>query len=172
VIVQFRPLEPEDGDQVLAWRNSPDVAAYMYADQVITASEHALWLEAALTKDDRRYWVIEADGMGVGVANLAHIDRTVRRCELGHYIADPQMRGKGVGACVEYILLQQVFEVLKLNKLWCEAARKLWLCSRGPLSRPRVQRRPISGCGGPWHADEGLDHRPTRLRGAPCGPGV
>jgi UDP-4-amino-4,6-dideoxy-N-acetyl-beta-L-altrosamine N-acetyltransferase len=120
VIVQFRPLEPEDGDQVLAWRNSPDVAAYMYADHVITAAEHALWLEAALTKDDRRYWIIEADGIGVGVANLAHIDRTVRRCELGHYIADPQMRGKGVGACVEYILLQQVFQVLKLNKLWCE----------------------------------------------------
>lgn len=118
--VQFRPLGREDAAQVLAWRNSPDVAAYMYTDHAISQAEHDLWLEAALTKDDRCYWIIEADGAGVGLANLARIDPVVRRCELGHYLADPTVRGKGVGAGVEYIILQHVFETLKLNKLWCE----------------------------------------------------
>jgi UDP-4-amino-4,6-dideoxy-N-acetyl-beta-L-altrosamine N-acetyltransferase len=92
----------------------------MYTDHVISKAEHALWLDAALTKDDRCYWIIEANGAAAGLANLARIDHVARRCELGHYLADPRMRGRGVGACVEYIILQHVFETLKLNKLWCE----------------------------------------------------
>ena len=113
-------MREADGAQVLAWRSSPAVAAHMYTDHAIGDGEHARWLAAALTAEDRAYWIIEADDAPVGLANLARIDLVSRRCELGHYIADPAMRGRGVGAAAEYILLQQVFEGLNLNKLWCE----------------------------------------------------
>ena len=120
MIVVFRPMRAEDGARVLAWRNAPEVAAYMYTDHAISAEEHGRWLAGALAAPDRAYWIIEADGAPVGLANLVGIDPVARRCELGHYIAEPAMRGQGVGACVEYILLQHVFGTLKLNKLWCE----------------------------------------------------
>ena len=119
-MVTFRPLRTEDGAQVLAWRNSPEVAAYMFTEHQIAPDDHARWLKAVLAARDRRYWVIEAEGAPVGIANIADIDPVARRCALGHYVADPAMRGKGVGAGAEYILLQHVFETLKLNKLWCE----------------------------------------------------
>ena len=56
----------------------------------------------------------------MGLANLADIDRHNGRCSLGHYLADPAARGQGIGAFVEYWLIEQVFGALGLNKFWCE----------------------------------------------------
>ena len=41
--VELRRLEDEDRTRILAWRNSPDVRAYMYTDHVIAPEEHAAW---------------------------------------------------------------------------------------------------------------------------------
>ena len=43
--VDLRPVDASDEDRILAWRNSPDVRAYMYTDQVadLAADEHARW---------------------------------------------------------------------------------------------------------------------------------
>jgi UDP-4-amino-4,6-dideoxy-N-acetyl-beta-L-altrosamine N-acetyltransferase len=118
--VALRPLVAPDGARVLAWRNSPEVAAYMYSDHAITAEEHALWLARALQGGDRRFWIVTLDGAPVGLANLAAIDPAARKCAWAYYLADPSTRGRGVGAQVEYMVLQHVFGALKLNKLWCE----------------------------------------------------
>jgi UDP-4-amino-4,6-dideoxy-N-acetyl-beta-L-altrosamine N-acetyltransferase len=116
----LRPLAAADSAQVLAWRNSPQVAAFMYTDQEISPEAHAAWLAAALGADDRRYWIVELDGRGVGLANLVRIDPVNRRCDWAYYLADPATRGRGVGAGVEYSVIEHVFGTLGLNKLWCE----------------------------------------------------
>ncbi|MCE3290110.1 MAG: flmH [Caulobacter sp.] len=118
--VTLRPLTAEDGETVLAWRNSEAVAPYMYSEHVITPQEHAGWLARALEADDRRFWIIELDGAGVGLASLVRIDRDNSKCEWAYYLADPATRGRGVGAVVEYLVLSFVFERLGLNRLWCE----------------------------------------------------
>ena len=118
--VTLRPLEDTDSDRVLAWRNAPEVAAYMYTDHAISADEHARWF-AGLKGDPRRaYWIIEMDGRPVGLANLADIDARQGRCAWAYYLAYPDTRGKGVGSYVEYWMLQEVFERRALRKLWCE----------------------------------------------------
>jgi UDP-4-amino-4,6-dideoxy-N-acetyl-beta-L-altrosamine N-acetyltransferase len=119
-IVALRPLTQDDRDRVLAWRNSPDVAAYMYTDQVIEAEAHARWLTAAMADPRRRYWIIEMDGASVGLANLYDIDRANRRCAWAYYLADPGVRGKSIGAVVEVMVLDTVFGECGLTKLWCE----------------------------------------------------
>jgi UDP-4-amino-4,6-dideoxy-N-acetyl-beta-L-altrosamine N-acetyltransferase len=118
--VFLRPLQRRDGDRVLAWRNSPEVAAYMYSDHKITADEHALWLRRALSMQDRRFWIIALDDAPVGLVNLANIDEAAKKCDWAYYLGDPSTRGRGVGAQVEYIVLQHVFGEMGLNKLWCE----------------------------------------------------
>ncbi|HYE47802.1 MAG TPA: UDP-4-amino-4,6-dideoxy-N-acetyl-beta-L-altrosamine N-acetyltransferase [Caulobacter sp.] len=118
--VTLRPLAAADGETVLAWRNSEAVAPYMYADHAIGPEEHAGWLARALAGGDRRFWIIELDGAGVGLANLARIDTANSKAEWAFYLADPATRGRGVGACVEYLVLGFVFERLGLNRLWCE----------------------------------------------------
>lgn len=118
--VRLRRLEAGDSAQALAWRNSPEVAAYMYGDHAITQAEHDRWFAGALTAADRRYWIIERDGAPVGVAHLVRIDPHNRRCEWGSYLAAPSTRDQGLGSCVEWLVVRHVFERIGLNKLWCE----------------------------------------------------
>lgn len=118
--VALRPLQQEDGAQVLAWRNAPHVAAHMYSDHRVSEAEHAAWLPTALSGGDRRYWIILLDERPVGLANLVRIDRRNRRCDWAFYLGETETRGRGVGAAVEYLVLNEVFGPMGLNKLACE----------------------------------------------------
>jgi UDP-4-amino-4,6-dideoxy-N-acetyl-beta-L-altrosamine N-acetyltransferase len=128
--VDLRPLGAEDRDRVLGWRNSPDVRAYMYTDHLISPEEHARWFAGIPGDAARQYWIIEMDGAPVGLANLYDIDRRNQRCAWAYYLADPSVRGLGLGSYVEYWMLEYVFEGLKLAKLWCEV-----LASNEPVWR-------------------------------------
>lgn len=118
--LRLRLLAPEDSARVLAWRNSPQVSAYMYSDHLISQDEHDRWFAGALVAQDRRYWIIETDGAPVGLANLARIEPAARRCEWAYYLGEASTRGQGLGSRIEYVVLRYVFETRKLNKLWCE----------------------------------------------------
>jgi UDP-4-amino-4,6-dideoxy-N-acetyl-beta-L-altrosamine N-acetyltransferase len=118
--VLLRQLGPGDRDRLLAWRNLPEVARWMYSDHAITPEEHARWFAGALADIRRRYWVIEADGRPVGLANLYDLAADQGRVAWAYYLADPSTRGQGLGAFVEYWVIEHVFGELGLNKLWCE----------------------------------------------------
>jgi len=118
--VVLRPLEAHDRDRLLAWRNMPEVGRWMYTDHTITPDEHARWFEGAVIDPRRRYWVIEADGRPVGLANLYDLAPEHARTAWAYYLADRSTRGQGIGAFVEYWVIEHVFGELKLNKLWCE----------------------------------------------------
>jgi UDP-4-amino-4,6-dideoxy-N-acetyl-beta-L-altrosamine N-acetyltransferase len=116
--VSFRAVGDSDRDRLLAWRNSPEVAAYMYSDHVITAEEHGRWFDGLGGDASRAYWIIEMDDAPVGLVNLYDIAPT--ECAWAYYLADPTTRGHGVGAYVELRMLDHVFGDLGLGKLWCE----------------------------------------------------
>lgn len=118
--VQLRPLEESDRDRLFAWRNSPEVAAFMYTDHQITPEEHARWF-AGIQSDARRdYRIIVVDGVPCGPANFYDIDRTQGRASWAYYLADPSVRGQGVGGYVEFLMIERAFGELALRKLWCE----------------------------------------------------
>jgi len=118
--VVLRPLQADDRDRLLAWRNMPEIGRWMYTDHTIAPEEHARWFEGAIADPRRRYWVIEADGRPVGLANLYDLAPEHARTAWAYYLADPSTRGQGIGAFVEYWVIEHVFGELKLNKLWCE----------------------------------------------------
>jgi UDP-4-amino-4,6-dideoxy-N-acetyl-beta-L-altrosamine N-acetyltransferase len=120
VRVALRPLRAEDRDRLRTWRNLPEIARWMYSDHEISAAEHARWFAGALADQGRRYWIIEMDDAPVGLANLYDIDPILSRASWAYYLADPAARGQGVGAFVEYWVIEQVFGELGLSKLWCE----------------------------------------------------
>lgn len=118
--IRLRDVREDDRERLLAWRNSPDVAAFMYSDHKISQHEHDHWFDVVRHDARRRYWIIEVDGEPVGLANLADIDMTHRRCAWAYYLASPKVRGLGVGSFVEFQVIEHVFTDLGLNKLWCE----------------------------------------------------
>lgn len=148
--VTLRALGPDDRGRLLAWRNSPEVAAHMYSDHQISPREHARWFEAIGADPRRAYWIIELDGAPVGLVNLYDIDKGHGRCAWAYYLADPSVRGRGVGAFVEYRMLQYVFEHLGLNKLWCEVLAEneaVWRLhlSFGFVEEARLRRHVLKG---------------------------
>jgi pseudaminic acid biosynthesis N-acetyl transferase len=118
--VTFRPLSLADIIRVREWRNLPEVARYMYTDHEISEAEHASWFGKALDAPDRRYWIIELDSIPVGLANVYDINTSHRRAYWAFYLADPTVRGRGVGSATERFVLRYAFEELALNKLCCE----------------------------------------------------
>ena len=118
--VELRPLRPDDKDRLLAWRNSPEVAAYMFTDHQISTAEHERWF-AGIEGDERRaYWIIEVDGEPAGLANLYDVDREGGRCAWAWYLADLSKRGRGIGAYVGYLVIERAFGEFGLTKLCCE----------------------------------------------------
>jgi len=118
--VTLRPIELEDMTRILAWRNLPEVSAYMYTDHRITDAEHARWFAGAMSDETKRYWIIELDGEPVGLANLYDIQVLQKRAYWAFYLADDRVRGKGVGSFTERFVMRHVFEDLGLEKLCCE----------------------------------------------------
>ncbi len=118
--VSLRPLQLDDITRVLEWRNLPEVATYMYTDHRISDAEHARWFASAMTDETKRYWIIELDGVPVGVANLYDISALHKRASLALYLADQRVRGLGVGAAADSFLIRHAFEDLGLDKLCVE----------------------------------------------------
>ena len=118
--VVLRDVIEDDRSRLRAWRNSTEVAAFMYSDHEISEYEHNRWFDSLSDDARRRYWIIEVDGQPVGLANLADIDRRNRRCAWAYYLASPSVRGLGVGSFVEFWVIEHVFQALDLDKLWCE----------------------------------------------------
>jgi UDP-4-amino-4,6-dideoxy-N-acetyl-beta-L-altrosamine N-acetyltransferase len=116
--VTFRAVAEADRDRLLAWRNAPQVAAYMYSDHEITPQEHARWFGGLAADATRTYWIIEMDETPVGLVNLYDIDATA--CAWAYYLADPATRGRGVGSFVEYRMIEHVFAERGLERLGCE----------------------------------------------------
>jgi UDP-4-amino-4,6-dideoxy-N-acetyl-beta-L-altrosamine N-acetyltransferase len=119
-VIELRPIVDSDSAQIRAWRNDPAISAYMYTEHDISEEEHDAWLRRLQTLDDRLGWIIELDGKPVGAAYVTEIDRVHRNAMWAFYLADPSVRGRGVGSVVEAFVLETAFETLKLHKLSCE----------------------------------------------------
>lgn len=119
-MTELRDIRRDDRALILGWRNKPDVARYMYTDHLISEAEHDRWFEGIFGDSGRRYWIIRCDERDVGLVNLYDIDLVNRKCSWAFYLGEEGLRGRGVGAFVEYSVLSWVFDRLNFRKLWCE----------------------------------------------------
>ena len=117
-MVRPRPLAAADRDMVRAWRNRPHVAAMMYTDHEISAEEHNRWFGGALSDASKAYFIIEIDGAPEGLAGFTQLDAV--SASWAFYLAEPETRGRGIGAQTEYLMLRHAFETLGLMELRCE----------------------------------------------------
>ncbi|UDF03307.1 UDP-4-amino-4,6-dideoxy-N-acetyl-beta-L-altrosamine N-acetyltransferase [Asticcacaulis sp. AND118] len=116
----LRPLTAEDRDRLFDWRNRDEVRRFMYTDMVIPRERHDAWFDGLSDNETRRYFIIEWDDEPVGLANFVDIDRVSQKAAWAFYLAEPAARGKGLGAWVEFRMIEHAFDELKLEKLWCE----------------------------------------------------
>lgn len=177
----LRTVEENDRDRLLAWRNSPQVAAFMYSDHIITRAEHDRWFDGLPGNARRRDWIVTLDDAPVGLSSLVDIDTEQGRGTIARYLAKESARGLGLGSFAEFRIANHAFDQLGLRKLWSEvlATNEAALAShqssgfqREALLRAHIvkQGRPVDVIGLGLLAEEWRDHRP-RARARLLGKG-
>jgi UDP-2,4-diacetamido-2,4,6-trideoxy-beta-L-altropyranose hydrolase/UDP-4-amino-4,6-dideoxy-N-acetyl-beta-L-altrosamine N-acetyltransferase len=112
---RLRPMQAQDLERVLAWRNHPEVRRHMYTQRLINPEEHRGWFERASQAPQRHLLIYEQDGEPLGFVNLNVVDTAAGRAEWGFYLAPdaPRGSGRGLGQCT----LTYAFTTLRLHKL-------------------------------------------------------
>lgn len=118
--VNLVPLDKADIELVRNWRNSEEVAKYMYTETQITKEQQKQWYEKIKDDASCRYWVIEYQDKKIGLASVTGINNTLQSCYWAFYLGDTSIRGAGIGSKVEYNVIEYAFNKLNLNKLRCE----------------------------------------------------
>lgn len=118
--IALKDLTIDEIELVRTWRNSKEVAPYMYNENYITQEQQIKWFEKISSETNSKYWIIEFEGRKLGVASITGIDQILSSCYWAFYLGDLSVRGAGIGAKIEYNVIEYVFTELKLNKLRCE----------------------------------------------------
>ncbi|MGU7811283.1 UDP-4-amino-4,6-dideoxy-N-acetyl-beta-L-altrosamine N-acetyltransferase [Burkholderia sp. AW49-1] len=121
-VVKLRPLvdcSPAQQAQVREIRNQDGVRAAMYTDHLITIAEHERWL-VKLAHDATQivFAVLNDDDHPIGVISLNALDRKHQKSDWAFYLSETE-RG-GLGAALEFQLIEFAFNALQLRKLNCE----------------------------------------------------
>ena len=118
--VTLTKIEEKDIETVRLWRNLPEVAKYLYSDADITQDQQLQWYQKIKTDISCCYWIINYKNQPVGLASIYNISEFFSSCYWAFYLGNTSIRGVGIGAFVEYKIIEYVFNELKLNKLRCE----------------------------------------------------
>lgn len=113
-----RPMGERDLEQVLAWRNHPEVRRYMYTQHEISLAEHTRWFNKASQDQSRHLLVFEVSGCPRGFASIHQID-VGGAADWGFYVA-PEAP-KGTGSALGRAVMQYAFETTGLHKLCGQA---------------------------------------------------
>ena len=130
--IALRLPEPDDHPLLASWCNDPTLTPYFYADEPVSLESHLKWYEGVKNDPTQRFFVIEAlvdptDGdrpglrRPIGCVGLLHIEPIHRRAEYGRLkIGDVRYRSGGFGREAENAIMRYGFDVLNLNRIWCE----------------------------------------------------
>jgi len=114
---RIRAMIESDLEQVLSWRNHPDIRKHMFTRQEISQSEHQAWF-TGLQRDPLRCALLyEEDGLPLGVITLRRL-QGMSVAEWGFY-RDPAAP-KGTGFPMGVLALDHAFKFLGLHKVYGE----------------------------------------------------
>ncbi len=116
----LRPIEENDLDIVLKWRNTERIRINMYHDHLITKEEHGRWFQKLMSADDSQFLIFERGATPVGVVSFSQIDRKNGNGKWGFYIGEENMP-KGTGFSMGVLGVNYAFEKMNLRKLSGEA---------------------------------------------------
>ena len=99
-----RPVEERDLEAIRNWRMDPDITRYMNTDPKLTPEGQKKWF--AKIREDRnvRYWIIEVDGIPVGVINLTGLTRPDGVLGWAYYVGEKKQRSMKLALSLEMSL--------------------------------------------------------------------
>lgn len=91
---RLRPMDESDLEQVLKWRNHPEVRSYMYSTHEIRMDEHCAWYASASQNPAVALLIYEQGGKAQGFVNITRT-RCAEVADWGFYLAPDAPKGSG-----------------------------------------------------------------------------
>lgn len=113
---ELRPIETQNLELVLNWRNSVHIRTCMFDSRIISWNEHVTWFDKLKYRMDQKVLLYFYHGTPYGVVNLTKIDKSSKQCEWGFYIGDLEAP-KGSGTAMGILGLDYVFDQMNLAKV-------------------------------------------------------
>jgi RimJ/RimL family protein N-acetyltransferase len=117
---RLRAYRKDDIDAAQAFINDPEVKRFL-APEVpfpLTRQDEEKFLdELSAFKDTYAFAIETLDGRYIGSCGINHTDWKNRFCELGIFIGDKSLWGKGYGTDAFGVLVRFAFEQMNLNKV-------------------------------------------------------
>lgn len=98
--VRLRPIQMSDTDNIVRWRNNPNVVKNFIFREPFTAEIHTKWMENKVKTGQVVQYIIEdlESGKDVGSVYFRDIDQTHNSAEYGIFLGEDSARGKGIGS--------------------------------------------------------------------------
>jgi UDP-4-amino-4,6-dideoxy-N-acetyl-beta-L-altrosamine N-acetyltransferase len=116
-LCNFTTLDEPQKKMILTWRNHDNVKEYMYHTNDISEAEHFGFIKALETREDRRYFLVQNEGIDIGVIDFNDISQS--SAIMGLY-ANPLLHQKGIGSLLMEAIVTYAFETLKVHILKAE----------------------------------------------------
>ena len=96
-MIDLRPLGPGNCKAVHKWCNWPNVARFMVTEREIGQAEHTHWFALVLKDESCVCWIVECDGVAVGLVCLTGIDQTQWRSLWAFCLVAGKPCSRGIG---------------------------------------------------------------------------
>ena len=121
--VFFTAINKDSIQQLMEWRNKPELRKYFREYREISDSMQESWYKNRVLNNDKQVDFeihdIESKKL-IGHCGLSYINWVNRTAELAIYIGDTNFRNGGYGKDSLSLLMEYGFNTLNLNRVWCE----------------------------------------------------
>ncbi len=117
--VILRPITDADTDDIVRWRNDPEVWRFFLFREPFTPEMHRAWLrDRVATGRVIQYIITEREsGQSVGSVYFRDVDRKNESAEYGIFIGEAAARGRGLGTETARLFTDFGLNVLHLHRI-------------------------------------------------------
>ncbi|MDO4990438.1 MAG: GNAT family protein [Eubacteriales bacterium] len=117
--VVLRPITDADTDDIVRWRNDPEVWRYFLFREPFTPEMHRAWLRDKVAAGRVVQYIIteRESGRSVGSVYFRDVDRKNESAEYGIFIGEADARGRGIGTETARLFTDFGLNVLRLHRI-------------------------------------------------------
>lgn len=120
-ICNLKSIKITDAKEILSWRTSKNVQKNFPSKVSKNLSKHLAWIKGIIKSKEHKYFIIKKkNDKSIGLCFLSNINYINRNAEFGYYLSNKKYYGQGFSIEAEYMIINYGFEILGLNKIYCE----------------------------------------------------
>ncbi|MCA9870557.1 MAG: GNAT family N-acetyltransferase [Anaerolineae bacterium] len=116
--VRLRATERDDLPLAVQYLNDPEVLMWFGQPAPLGMDDEIAWYERMRQDDGVINFAIEVEGRYVGGCGLTGINHVHRRAEIGIFVGDKSIWGRGVGSEAMALVMGYGFDYLNLHRIF------------------------------------------------------